>query len=99
VRKVDGGAAVSVTDRGIGIPQEELEKIFGVFYRSPDAGRATSAAWGSSLHQQGDRRSPRCELAVESAPGKGSTFTMKLPRRRSPIHAQPESPEPAAAAR
>ncbi|MBI3522790.1 MAG: response regulator [Chloroflexi bacterium] len=100
VRKADGGAAVSVTDHGIGIPAEELEKIFGVFYRSPDRRARDVGGMGLGLYiskEIVDRHGG--DLIVESTPGKGSTFTMKLPRRAITDHAQLTSPEPAAAAR
>ena len=49
VRPDDGGVRLSVTDQGIGIPAEELESIFGLFYRSPDRAARDAAGMGLGL--------------------------------------------------
>jgi signal transduction histidine kinase len=75
----DGCALVSVHDDGIGIAQEEHERIFERFYRVRDdsgAGRGTGiglAIASRFVELLGGR------ISVESAPGDGSTFTFTVP--------------------
>jgi len=79
----DGGLAIQVTDTGVGIAPEHLEHIFAEFTqlaRRPPAGRP---GWGLGLAIC--RRLTRLmggEVSVESAPGRGSTFTVHLPPSR-----------------
>ncbi|MFB3825463.1 MAG: sensor histidine kinase [Bryobacteraceae bacterium] len=77
VRRSDGDALVQVWDRGIGIAPAEQARIFEKFYRVPGED-ASGAGLGLTLvaqiaHAHGG------EVTVESAPGKGSTFTLRLP--------------------
>src|SRR5437660_2202330 len=50
VGRDDGGVRVSVRDQGIGIPEKELESIFGLFYRSPDRAARDQAGMGLGLY-------------------------------------------------
>ena len=73
-------ARLSVSDDGIGIPAEELPKIFDRFYRV-DAARSRRRG-GSGLGLEIARRIVDAhggELSVVSEPGRGSTFTVSLP--------------------
>src|SRR6185295_14447799 len=68
---------ITVTDTGTGIGPDDLRRIFEPFYTTKGRGKGTglglaicrelSAALGGSI-------------AVESAPGRGSTFSVRLPR-------------------
>ncbi len=77
----DGGRVlVRVTDTGIGIPPGKLESVFQPFVQV-DVSR-TRAAQGSGLGLAISRdlaRGMGGDLVAESAPGKGSTFTLALP--------------------
>jgi PAS domain S-box-containing protein len=69
--------AFAVTDTGAGIPRDYLPRIFEPFVRVPDA-----AAGGSGLGLTISRRIVEAhggQLTVQSAPGRGSTFTFTLP--------------------
>ena len=73
-------AVVSVADSGIGIEAKDLPHIFERFYRSEAARKADPSGTGLGLaigqwiaEQHGGH------ITVESAPGKGSTFTVRLP--------------------
>ncbi|NGZ77586.1 sensor histidine kinase [Saccharibacillus alkalitolerans] len=79
-----GGAAVlKVTDRGIGIPESELPKVFDRFYRvdssrvrSPGAGGAgLGLSLARDLAQALDIR-----IGIESEVDKGTTVTLIFPR-------------------
>ncbi|GAB3937722.1 PAS domain-containing sensor histidine kinase [Mucilaginibacter myungsuensis] len=77
---LDGHVRVSVTDEGIGLSDEQREKIFERFYRVEDKTFTTSGL-GMGLYisaeiiQQHNGR-----IDVESELGKGSTFYFELPR-------------------
>jgi signal transduction histidine kinase len=73
-------AVVTVSDTGIGIPEEHLPHIFDRFYRidkarnREDGGTGLGLAIVQSLAQAHDGR-----VNVTSTPGEGSTFTVYLP--------------------
>ncbi len=73
-------ACVSVTDRGVGIAQEELPHLFDRFYRAPRAGVMRSGGMGLGLYicQEIVTRHGGT-IDAESVPGTGSTFTFTLP--------------------
>jgi two-component system, NtrC family, sensor kinase len=72
---------ITVNDTGTGIGPEDLRRIFEPFYTTKGRGKGTGlglaicrelvAALGGSI-------------AVESTPGEGSTFTVRLPLRGAP---------------
>jgi len=71
---------VRVTDRGIGIPSGEQRKIFEKFYRAENS--LVHESKGSGLGLALVRHIMEAHggsVEVESAPGKGSTFTLVLP--------------------
>ena len=72
---------LSVRDRGLGIPRQDLEKIFGLFYRSEDRASRDIGGMGLGLYISKEivaRHGGR--IWAESEPGKGSTFYVALPR-------------------
>ncbi len=76
-----GGAAISVTDEGPGIPEADVPRVFERFYTGFN-GRRTQASTGMGLYLAAEicRRLGH-ELTVETAVGEGSTFTVSiLPR-------------------
>ena len=73
---------ISVQDFGIGIKKEELGKVFDRFYRGGD--ELTRTVKGSGLGLTLVKQiveAHRGKVHVESEPGQGSTFSMKLPFR------------------
>jgi signal transduction histidine kinase len=78
--RTDGVVKLEVVDRGIGIAHRDQSKIFEKFYRTCDplVHDTKGSGLGLSLvrhitHAHGG------EVEVESAPGKGSKFTLSLP--------------------
>jgi signal transduction histidine kinase len=74
-----------VQDRGIGIGNSELQRIFEPFYRSPETLRThvQGTGLGLTVVQQGVREMGG-RVTVSSAVGVGSTFTVYLPIAESP---------------
>jgi PAS domain S-box-containing protein len=78
--RVDGRLRVSVSDTGVGIAGNELERIFEEFYRA-DAKSAPQRR-GTGLGLSISRRLAKVlggDITVASRPGIGSTFTLDLP--------------------
>ncbi|OUO35155.1 HAMP domain-containing sensor histidine kinase [Flavonifractor sp. An306] len=72
-------SAIRVSDTGPGIPEAEQAKIFGRFYRAPGAYQAEGVGIGLYLTRQiAERQGGYVKL--ESTPGKGSTFSLYIPR-------------------
>jgi signal transduction histidine kinase len=80
---LDGESAViRVSDHGIGIPVEEQARIFNAFYRAPIPENQAIAGTGIGLAlvahiAQGHGGT----VQVESSPGKGSAFSIRIPVR------------------
>lgn len=80
VRSSDGTVEIAVTDQGVGIPEDELDRVFERFFRSDPARSRHTGGSGLGLaivkhvvqNHGGDIR-------VWSQPGNGSTFTIRLP--------------------
>ncbi|CAN2185109.1 BaeS Signal transduction histidine kinase [Candidatus Nanopelagicaceae bacterium] len=71
---------ISVTDQGIGIPEEELDRIFERFYRvDPARSRETGGTGlGLSIVKHVSNKHGG-EVKVWSSPNVGSTFALRLP--------------------
>ena len=71
---------IDVADTGTGIPEGEQAKIFQRFYRADSAYQEEGVGIGLYLSRQ-IAAGQGGYLKVSSAPGKGSTFSLFLPRR------------------
>ncbi len=74
----DESARIVVQDWGIGIPAEDMRRIFGRFERGRTPKTATGFGLGLWIVAQ-IVDAAGGTIAVESEPGKGSTFTVELP--------------------
>jgi two-component system sensor histidine kinase SenX3 len=82
---------IAVTDQGIGIPESERDRIFERFYRiDPARSRATGGTGLGLAIVKNIVGNHLGTVAVWSAAGSGSTFTIRLPR----VHSDRPSSEP-----
>ncbi|MDF1503799.1 ATP-binding protein, partial [Roseisolibacter sp. H3M3-2] len=70
------GLAVEVQDTGVGIAPDALARIFEPFYTTKPPGEGTGLGLSVSY---GIVQAHGGEIAVRSAPGQGTTFTVLLP--------------------
>jgi two-component system NtrC family sensor kinase len=75
-RLEDNWAVIAIRDSGCGIPQESKARIFDPFYTTKPVGEGTglglSISYGIIERHEGT-------IDVESSPGLGSTFTIRIP--------------------
>ena len=73
----DDDVAVAVSDRGEGIPEEDLPKVFTKFFRRAE-GKPTGSGLGLWI-SRGLVEAHGGRLIASSIPGQGSTFRFTLP--------------------
>jgi len=80
-RAVEGSVEIAVVDQGIGIPSDEIDRIFERFYRVDPARHRSTGGTGLGLsivkHVAATHGG---EVKVWSVEGQGSTFTLTLPQ-------------------
>ncbi len=80
-RSADGYVEISVVDQGIGIPKDEIDRIFERFYRVDPARHRSTGGTGLGLsivkHVAATHGG---DVRVWSVEGQGSTFTLTLPQ-------------------
>lgn len=76
----DGSARIVIRDTGRGIREEDLVRVFDPFFTTKDVGKGTGLGLFIThdiiLRHGGT-------IAVESTPGKGTTFTMRIPAQET----------------
>jgi two-component system, OmpR family, sensor kinase len=80
VREDGDRVALEVSDTGVGIPEDQLPLIFERFHRADPSRSEGGAGLGLSIARQ-IAEAHGGQIRVESTPGKGSTFTLLLPKR------------------
>ena len=94
VEQVDGQLQIAVSDTGIGMTPEEVERLFGEFVRIKN--EQTRNVLGSGLGLSILKRLAQLydgDVTVESEAGKGSTFTVTLKTLESTPAAEEEKQE------
>ncbi len=80
-RRRGGHAVVSVSDNGVGIPEDLRTRVFDPFFTTKEEGKGTglglSVSYGIAERHGGT-------ITMESVPGRGSTFTLYIPVTRQP---------------
>jgi two-component system sensor histidine kinase GlrK len=87
----DGFVQVSVRDSGIGIPEQDLPRLFTKFYQASNASLSGSKGTGIGLALvKAFVEGHAGKVSVTSVLGKGSTFVVQLPLNgQSHIHQTP----------
>jgi signal transduction histidine kinase len=86
----DRSVSIAVSDEGIGVPAAEQERIFDRFYQVDVEPTRQRGGFGIGLALV--RRFAEAHggsVSVLSAPGRGSTFVVRLPRAVVPAHREP----------
>jgi signal transduction histidine kinase len=78
LRKEDPYWVIKIRDHGIGITCDHLDNLFERFSRSKLVERISGLGLGLYITRQ-IIEAHHGSISVESEPGKGSTFTVKLP--------------------
>ena len=74
----DKNANIEISDTGIGIPPEEIDKIFQAYYTSRSAGTGLGLPIAKKIINAHNGN-----IAVNSQPGKGTSFTITIPAQTS----------------
>ena len=77
-RKAGEHAVIAIRDQGVGIPENEIDKLFGRFFRASTASGIAGTGIGLHLVKQLVEIHGG-EISVTSVEGEGTTFTVKLP--------------------
>ena len=78
-REEDDQIVLDITDTAGGIPPEKLEKIFEAYYSTKSGGTGLGLAIARRIVQEHGG-----QISVTSEMGKGSVFTIRLPRGLHP---------------
>ena len=80
VEVVDARVVVTITDTGMGIPEDELDQLFARFFRASTATRAAVPGVGLGLSiTKAIIVAHHGELDVQSEVGTGTSFILRLP--------------------
>ncbi|MBN1841794.1 MAG: response regulator [Deltaproteobacteria bacterium] len=75
-RGYDGSVEVKISDTGMGIPEENIPKVFNPFFTTKDVGKGTGLGLNVAYNIIEKHKGT---IDVESAVGKGTTFTIRIP--------------------
>jgi PAS domain S-box-containing protein len=91
-RRVDDSAVVEVQDTGTGIAPEHRERLFEPFFTTKEVGKGTGQ--GLALAYTTIVEKHQGSIDVDTAVGKGTTFTVRIPLRsaQAPARGSPAAP-------
>ncbi|MFG6443945.1 sensor histidine kinase [Microbacterium sp. P07] len=92
VKAIEQIVEIAVTDRGIGIQESDQHRVFERFYRADQARsrRTGGTGLGLSIVKHAVQRHGG-EVRLWSRPGRGSTFTIRLPLTEAPDYEAPRT--------
>ena len=79
-RQDESHVRITVTDSGIGMNEEQIQKIFDPFYTTKEVGKGTGLGLSVSISIV---ESMGGTIAVQSMPGVGSAFSVVLPKKQT----------------
>jgi signal transduction histidine kinase len=89
-RRAGRWLAIDVIDNGTGIEPEHVNRLFEPFFTTKPVGKGTGLGLSISYNLM---RKQGGDIQVQSTPGKGATFTVRVPLREvrpgTPIAAAP----------
>src|SRR5581483_4225286 len=95
LRARDGVAELSVTDTGVGIPAAEQARLFERFHRVVGAQLRSHEGSGIGLALVAELAAVHGgEVGVDSTPGRGSTFTVRIPIGTGHLPPEQVAPDP-----
>ena len=96
-REVSGRVVIRVVDRGPGIRDRDLERIFEAFYQGSDEPSHSGAGLGLAI-VKGFVEANGGRVSVETLPGQGTTFVVEFPLESTTGDepSEPVAPSPAA---
>ena len=96
-REVSGRVVIRVVDRGPGIADGDLRRIFEAFYQGSDGPSHSGAGLGLAI-VKGFVEANGGQVSVETLPGQGTTFVVEFPlgSTTGDEPREPVSPSPAA---
>jgi len=71
---------ISISDTGVGIPEEHLEKLFNAFFTTKSSGVGLGLSISKDIIARHNGR-----IDVESKAGEGTTFIIRLPKEKKEI--------------
>jgi signal transduction histidine kinase len=88
----DGAFAwIDISDNGTGMDDQTIQRVFDPFFTTKPVGKGTGL--GLSIAHGIVAGKHRGSIAIQSAPGQGSTFTLRIPLRQvSPLPNHPNPP-------
>ncbi len=75
-RKVNNIINISISDNGSGIPEENINRIFDLFFTTKETGKGTGLGLNVAYNIIQKHKG---EIKVSSEPGKGTTFSISIP--------------------
>jgi signal transduction histidine kinase len=81
-----GDVHLTVADSGPGMAADQIERIWTPFYTTKQSGTGLGLAFVRDIAEDHGAR-----LSVDSAPGRGTTFTLALPLPKTELAAWPQS--------
>ncbi|PTW61498.1 phospho-acceptor domain-containing protein [Breoghania corrubedonensis] len=88
LHRENNSVCIDVTDFGVGIPKNEIKKVFGRFYRASTSSGIPGTGIGLNLTEMIVVRH-KGRMSVTSEVGKGSTVTLRLPLHQSEVPSAP----------
>jgi len=91
----DGAAVIRITDNGSGMSEEVRAQVFHPFFTTKEVGQGTGQGLAIA-HSVITRH--KGSIEVESTPGQGTCFTIRLPLAPQAVGKEGDSPGDSAAA-